>query len=194
MRKKVVVTGGSGYIGSVLCQKLVEAGYDVRVLDRFFFGNTIPDSPKIEKVKIDSRQISQAHLSDAYAVLDLAALSNDPAGELDPVKTLDINYRARRRLQELASDAGVERYILASSCSIYGFQDGILDENSPTNPLTTYAEANLRAEESALQLHAQGSDMAVTLFRQATMYGLSPRMRFDIAINGMTLRGFLNST
>ena len=92
MRKKIVVTGGSGYIGSVLCQKLVEAGYDVRVLDRFFFGNTIPDSTHIEKVKIDSRQISQAHLSDAYAVLDLAALSNDPAGELDPVKTLDINY------------------------------------------------------------------------------------------------------
>lgn len=194
MRKKIVVTGGSGYIGSVLCQKLVESGYDVRVLDRFFFGNTIPDSPHIEKIKIDSRQISQAHLTDVYAVLDLAALSNDPAGELDPVKTLDINYRARRRLQELAADAGVERYVLASSCSIYGFQDGILDENSPTNPLTTYAEANLRAEESALQLHAQGTNMAVTLFRQATMYGLSPRMRFDIAINGMTLGMWQNGT
>ena len=188
MRKLVVVTGGSGYIGSVLCPLLVESGYRVRVLDRFFFGNTIPDSESIEKIKIDSRQIMQSHLEGAYAVLDLAALSNDPAGELDPVKTLDINYRARRRLQELAADVGVERYILASSCSIYGFQDGILDENSPTNPLTTYAEANLRAEESALQLHANGTDLAVTLFRQATMYGLSPRMRFDIAVNGMMER------
>ena len=194
MRKKIVVTGGSGYIGSVLSQELVEAGYNVRVLDRFFFGNTIPDSQHIEKIKIDSRQISQAHLIDVHAVLDLAALSNDPAGELDPVKTLDINYRARRRLQELAADAGVERYILASSCSIYGFQDGILDENSPTNPLTTYAKANLLAEESALQLHNQGTDMAVTLFRQATMYGLSPRMRFDIAINGMALGLWQNGT
>ncbi len=194
MRKLVVVTGGSGYIGSVLCPLLVEAGYRVRVLDRFFFGNTIPDSENIEKIKIDSRQIMQSQLEGAYAVLDLAALSNDPAGELDPVKTLDINYRARRRLQELASDIGVERYILASSCSIYGFQDGILDENSRTNPLTTYAEANLRAEESALQLHANGTNLAVTLFRQATMYGLSPRMRFDIAVNGMTLGMWQNGT
>lgn len=194
MRKRVIVTGGSGYIGSVLCQKLVDSGFDVNVLDRFFFGNTIPDSPHITKIKIDSRKISQSHLEGAFAVLDLAALSNDPAGELDPVKTLDINYRARRRLQELASDAGVNRYILASSCSIYGFQNGILDENSSVNPLTTYAEANLRAEESALELHHKGTDMAVTLFRQATMYGLSPRMRFDIAINGMTLGMWQNGT
>jgi nucleoside-diphosphate-sugar epimerase len=90
-------------------------------------------------------------------------------------------------LQEIASDAKVERYILASSCSVYGFQEGVLDETSPTNPLTTYAEANIRAEESALELLKKGTDMSVTLFRQATMYGLSPRMRFDLAINGMTL-------
>jgi nucleoside-diphosphate-sugar epimerase len=194
MRKRVVVTGGSGYIGSVLCQKLVDSGFDVTVLDRFFFGNTIPDSPYITKIKIDSRQISQTHLEGVFAVLDLAALSNDPAGELDPIKTLDINYRARRRLQELAADAKVDRYILASSCSVYGFQDGVLDENSDTNPLTTYAEANLKAEDSALQLHNAGTDMAVTLFRQATMYGLSPRMRFDIAINGMTLGMWQNGS
>ncbi len=194
MRKKIVVTGGSGYIGSVLCQKLVDSGYDVRILDRFFFGSTIPDSAHIEKIKIDSRKISESHVTDAYAVLDLAAISNDPAGELDPVKTMEINFHARSRLQKLASESGVERYILASSCSIYGFQDGILDENSKTNPLTTYAEANLRAEESALQLHSQGTNMAITLFRQATMYGLSPRMRFDIAVNGMTLGFWQNGT
>jgi nucleoside-diphosphate-sugar epimerase len=183
----VVVTGGSGYIGSVLTGLLLQAGYQVRVLDRFFFGDTIPNNPNLEKVKIDSRALSSNLLEGAYAVLDLAAISNDPAGELDPVKTLDINYRARRRLQELASDAKVEKYILASSCSVYGFQEGVLDENSPTNPLTTYAEANIRAEESALELLEKGTDMSVTLFRQATMYGLSPRMRFDLAINGMTL-------
>ena len=194
MRKKIVVTGGSGYLGSVLCQKLVDSEYDVRVLDRFFFGSTIPDSGHIEKIKIDSRKISEIHLMDAYAVLDLAAISNDPAGELNPVKTIEINFEARRRLQKLASESGVERYILASSCSIYGFQEGILDEKSQTNPLTTYAQANLRAEESALKLHAQGSNMAVTVFRQATMYGLSPRMRFDIAVNGMTLGLWQNGT
>ena len=187
MRKLVVVTGGSGYIGSALTPMLIEASYRVRVIDRFFFGDTLPDSEYIEKVKLDSRNISLSHLEGAYAVLDLAALSNDPAGELDPVKTLDINYRARRRLQELASDAKVERYVLASSCSVYGFQDGILDENAQTNPLTTYAEANVKSENAALDLLNRGTDMCITLFRQATMYGLSPRMRFDLAINGMTL-------
>jgi nucleoside-diphosphate-sugar epimerase len=187
MRKRIVITGGSGYIGSVLSQLLVDAGYQVRILDRFFFGDTIPQNDHIEKIKVDSRSLSIEHLSGTYGVLDLAAISNDPAGELDPVKTLDINYRARRRLQELASDANVERYILASSCSVYGFQEGILDENSPVNPLTTYAEANIRAEDSALDLLNRGTNMGITLFRQATMYGLSPRMRFDLAINGMTL-------
>lgn len=187
LSKIVVITGGSGYIGSVLSPLLVEAGYKVRILDRFFFGDTVPSDPNIEKVKLDSREISISHLKDAFAVLDLAAISNDPAGELDPVKTLDINYRARRRLQELASDSNVERYILASSCSVYGFQDGILDEDSKVNPLTTYAEANVLAENSAMDLFHKDSKMVVTLFRQATMYGLSPRMRFDIAVNGMTL-------
>jgi nucleoside-diphosphate-sugar epimerase len=193
-RKLVVITGGSGYIGSVLSQLLVEAGYSVRVLDRFFFGDTIPENSHIEKIKVDSRSLSIDLLLGAYGVLDLAAISNDPAGELDPVKTLDINYRARRRLQELASDAKVDRYILASSCSVYGFQDGILDETSPVNPLTTYAEANIRAEHSALDLLNRGTDMGITLFRQATMYGLSPRMRFDLAINGMTLGMWQNGT
>ena len=194
MRRRVVITGGSGYIGSILSQLLVEAGYQVRVLDRFFFGDTIPQNEYIEKIKVDSRSLQINLLEGAYAVLDLAAISNDPAGELDPIKTLDINYRARRRLQELASYAKVERYILASSCSVYGFQEGILNENSPVNPLTTYAEANIRAEDSALELLAKGTDMCITLFRQATMYGLSPRMRFDLAINGMTLGLWQNGT
>ena len=116
MRKKIVITGGSGYIGSVLSQLLVDAGYQVRILDRFFFGDTIPQNDFIEKIKVDSRSLSISHLEGAYGVLDLAAISNDPAGELDPVKTLDINYRARRRLQELSSDAKVERYILLKYC------------------------------------------------------------------------------
>jgi nucleoside-diphosphate-sugar epimerase len=193
-RKLVVITGGSGYIGSVLSQLLVEAGYQVRILDRFFFGDTIPANIHIEKIKVDSRSLSIDLLEGTYGVLDLAAISNDPAGELDPVKTLDINYRARRRLQELASEAKVERYILASSCSVYGFQEGILDETSPVNPLTTYAEANIRAEDSALDLLNRGTDMGITLFRQATMYGLSPRMRFDLAVNGMTLGMWQNGS
>lgn len=190
----VVVTGGSGFIGSILVPLIVQAGFKVRVIDRFFFGDTIPNNPYIEKVKIDSRDIQTDLIESAFAVIDLAALSNDPAGEIDPLKTLDINYRARRRLQEISADLSVDRYILASSCSVYGFQEGLLDETSGTNPLTTYAEANLLAEQSALDLHRKGTDMAVILFRQATMYGVSPRMRFDIAINGMTLGLWQNGT
>lgn len=192
--RTVVITGGSGYIGSVLTQELLKSGYKVRILDRFFFGDTIAADPKVEKIKVDTRNLSINHLHGAFAVLDLAAISNDPAGELDTVKTLDINYRARRRLQELSSEAGVERYVLASSCSVYGFQEGILNEESKVNPLTTYAEANIKAENSALDLFKSGTDMAITLFRQATMYGLSPRMRFDLAINGMTLGMWQNGT
>ena len=193
-RKLVVITGGSGYIGSVLTPLVVDAGYKVRVLDRFFFGDTLEENSNVEKIRVDSRNIETSMLDGAFAILDLAALSNDPAGELDPVKTMEINYQARRRLQELASNMKVDRYVLASSCSVYGFQDGVLDESSPTNPLTTYAKANLLSEESALELHARGSEMAVVLFRQATVYGLSPRMRFDLAVNGMTLGMWQNDS
>jgi nucleoside-diphosphate-sugar epimerase len=124
-------------------------------------------------------------LNDAYAVLDLAAISNDPAGDLNPTITLDVNYRARRRLQELCIEKQVERYVLASSCSVYGFQDEIVDESSKVNPLTTYAEANIRAEEAAFSL--KSSSTSFTALRQATVFGLSPRMRFDLVVNAMTL-------
>lgn len=183
--KKVVITGGAGYIGSVLTRLLLDAGYKVSVIDRFYFGDNFGDLPNLEKITADSRDFDPSVLEGAFAVLDLAAISNDPAGDLDRQKTLDINYRARRRLQELCVEMGVERYILASSCSVYGFQDDVVDENSDVNPLTTYAEANLLAEQSAMSLANKGT--AFTAFRQATVYGLSPRMRFDLVVNAMSL-------
>jgi nucleoside-diphosphate-sugar epimerase len=117
--------------------------------------------------------------------MDLAALSNDPAGELDPSKTMEINYKGRVRVANLAKKYGVERYILASSCSVYGFQEETVNENSRVNPLTTYAKANRLAEEDTLTL--ADKSFSVTALRQATVYGLSPRMRFDLVINLMTL-------
>ena len=183
--KRVVVTGGAGYIGSVLTRMLLEAGYQVTVLDRFFFGDNFGELPHLIKVSGDSRDFNPSLLEGAYAVLDLAAISNDPAGDLDRQKTLDINYRARRRLQELCVEMGVQRYVLASSCSVYGFQADEVDETSGVNPLTTYAEANLLAEQSAFELCGKGT--AFTAFRQATVYGLSPRMRFDLVVNAMAL-------
>ncbi|MDP1720733.1 MAG: SDR family oxidoreductase [Candidatus Nanopelagicaceae bacterium] len=186
-KKLILVTGGAGYIGSVLVRKLLEDGFAVRVYDRFFFGETLPTDPDLDAIRGDVRNLPSSVVDGVFGILDLAAISNDPAGELDPTKTLDINYRSRRRLQEIASESGVEKYVLASSCSVYGFQEGTLTEDSPTNPLTTYAEANIRAEKAAMELKESGADLSVTILRQATVYGLSQRMRFDLAINGMAL-------
>ncbi|MEW6048041.1 MAG: NAD(P)-dependent oxidoreductase [Bacillota bacterium] len=195
---RVLVTGGAGYIGAVLTETLLAAGHSVRCLDRFFFGRDAvahlereyPD--RLELVRGDVRWVGGEVFDSVDAVMDLAALSNDPTGELDPKKTLEINFEGRARIARLAKEHGVRRYILASSCSIYGFQDGVLDESSTPNPLTTYAKANLEAEKHVLPL--ANSDFTVVVLRQATVYGLSPRMRFDLAINGMVLGLFKKGT
>lgn len=191
---KVLVTGGAGYIGSVLIRLLLERGYDVKCLDRFFFGketlDKISDDIRLELIKDDIRWFDPNILDDVDVVVDMASLSNDPAGELDPEKTMEINYKGRARVATLAKKHGVQRYILASSCSVYGFRDGVLDENASTNPLTTYAQANLMAEGETLPLADE--KFAATVLRQATVYGLSSRMRFDLAINGMVLGFYKN--
>ncbi len=182
---RVLVTGAGGYIGSVLVPLLIREGYEVLALDRFFFGkDKLPECERnLHIIEDDVRFFEKEILKDVDAVIDLAALSNDPAGELDPVKTWSINHLGRMRVATLSKLMGVRKYILPSSCSVYGFQDGLVDENSCTNPLTTYAKANLKAEKDILSL-ADGK-FAVVVLRQATVYGLSPRMRFDLAINGM---------
>lgn len=186
--RHVLVTGGAGYIGSTLTELLLQRGYRVTVLDRFFFGDTLADlqaNPRLRLVRDDIRWAPASVFKGVHAVLDLAAISNDPAGELDPKRTMEINHRGRARICRLAKSAGVQRYVLASSCSIYGFQDAPVDETSPIKPLTAYAEANAGAERSTL---VRASDsFTVTALRQATVYGASRRMRFDLAINGMAL-------
>lgn len=184
---KVFVTGGGGYIGSVLVPTLLEAGHQVTVLDRFFFGRqNLPEHSNLEVIVEDSRRLDESHLEGHDWVIDLAAISNDPSGELFQDATWAINHRGRVRCARLAEKVGVSRYLLASTCSVYGFQDAetISSEASDTNPLTTYAKANLAAEEGVLEL--AGGEFVVTVVRQATVYGYSPRMRFDLAINGMT--------
>lgn len=189
---KVLVTGGAGYIGSVLSRLLLQKGYDVTCLDRLFFGtDSIKDiTGRVDLIKDDIRWFSPEILKDIDAVFDLASLSNDPSGELDPQKTLDINYMGRVRVAKLAKKYGVAKYLLASTCSVYGFQEETLTEESSLNPLTTYAKANVLAEKEILPLADRS--FTVTVLRQATVYGYSPRMRFDLAINGMVLGFFKN--
>ena len=186
-RKHVLVTGAGGYIGTTLVPMLLEEGYRVRVVDRFFFGRgLLPDHPNLEVVVEDTRKLTAAHVDGMEAIIDLAAISNDPSGELFRQATLDINHRARVCTAGLGKKAGVRRYVLPSSCSIYGAQaEGVTaDENSPSNPLTTYARANELAEHGVLALADE--PFCVVVLRQATVYGISPRMRFDLAVNGMT--------
>lgn len=182
---KVLVTGGGGYIGSTLVRLLLDKGYGVVVLDRLFFGEKPLEDVKneIKIIKDDIRWFDPYILSEIHSVFDLAALSNDPLGEMDPSKTMEINYKGRVRVAKLAKKYGVERYVLASSCSVYGFQDILLNEKSVVNPLTTYARANYLAERNVLPLGDK--HFTVTALRQATVYGVSYRMRFDLVLNAM---------
>ncbi|RMF70623.1 MAG: NAD-dependent epimerase/dehydratase family protein [Alphaproteobacteria bacterium] len=193
---RILVTGAGGYIGSVLVPELLAAGHDVIALDRFFFGRQRLEAAvrrlnggargAFTPVRADVRAIEPDHLADVDAIIDMAALSNDPAGELDPQLTQAINFEARARLARLAKKAGVQRYLLMSSCSVYGDTgETIADETTAPKPLTTYARCNQLAEEAILPLAGDG--FVPIAFRNATLFGVSPRMRFDLAVNLMTL-------
>ena len=183
------MTGGAGYIGSVLLRELLSQGYEVVCLDRLFFGvepiRELLKHRNFRLVRDDIRWFDPSILKGIDVVIDLAALSNDPAGELDPAKTYDINYIGRMRVARLSKEYGVKRYIFASTCSVYGFQKDIVDEESELNPLTTYARSAALAERDLKHLADQ--DFVVTILRFATAYGLSYRMRFDLVVNAMTL-------
>ena len=184
---RVLITGAGGYIGTALTPMLLDAGYQVRAVDRYFFGrDLLAAHERLEVVVEDTRKLSAAHFQDVSAVIDLAAISNDPSSDHFERATYEINHQARARAAHLAKAAGAERYILPSSCSVYGFQDAnvVADEDTPPKPLTHYARANSFAERDVLALADQ--NYCVVVLRQATVFGLSPRMRFDLAINGMT--------
>jgi nucleoside-diphosphate-sugar epimerase len=185
---KVLVTGHSGYIGSVAAPMLVEAGHDVTGLDTFFYEGCdfTPDPVEIPALRMDLRDVTPDVLEGFDGIVHLAALSNDPVGELDAELTREINLRGTVGLARAAKEAGVGRFVFASSCSMYGASgtDDLMTEDAPLRPLTAYAESKVRAEEAVSEL--TDDDFAPTFMRNATAYGASPRFRFDIVLNNLS--------
>ncbi len=185
---KVLVTGHLGYIGTRLVPALQRAGHEVEGLDSDLYractyadGGAIVDVPFIDG---DVRDATRDQLEGFDAVVHLAGLSNDPLGDLDPALTLEINHRATVRLGELAKAAGVRRFVFSSSCSNYGAGGSdVLTETSPVNPVTPYGHSKVLSERDLSAL-ADESFSPVYL-RNATVYGLSPRLRFDLVVNNL---------
>jgi nucleoside-diphosphate-sugar epimerase len=184
---KVLVTGHHGYIGSVLAPMLAEAGHEVVGLDTFYYrGCDLVDAPEFAPtLDLDVRDVSAQELERFEAIVHLAALSNDPLGDLRIDWTYDINFGGTLALARAAKAAGVRRFVFASSCSMYGASksDDLVGEDAPLRPLTPYAESKVRAEEGLRELAGDG--FAPVSMRNATAYGVSPRLRLDIVLNNL---------
>lgn len=183
---RVLITGHNGYIGSVLAPLVARAGHEVVGLDTFLFetGTFGRDSSPIESLRMDLRDVQVSDLRGFDAIMHLAALSNDPVGDLNQQCTYDINHIGSVRLASLAKQAGVRRLIFASSCSLYGVSgDAMLDEHATLNPITPYGVTKVLFERDVAKL--ADDDFSPTFLRNATAYGVSPRLRADVVVNNL---------
>lgn len=185
---RVLVTGHDGYIGTVLVPMLQSRGHEVVGLDNLLFRSCTfgpPLSRPDLELRLDIRDVLPEHLDGIDVVMHLAGLSNDPAGDLNPVATFEINHLATTRLAEVAKERGARRFLFSSSCSTYGAQgDAYLDEDAEFNPVTPYGTSKLLAEQD-LQALADDS-FSPTYLRNATAYGVSERLRGDLVVNNLT--------
>jgi nucleoside-diphosphate-sugar epimerase len=186
---KVLIIGGAGYVGSVLTEELLERGYSVKIFERFYFGEAglgnVRD--RVEIVRGDMRTMPASVLEDIGAVVNLGGLSNDPTAEYNPKANYEMNTLATKLSAELCKAAGVKRYILASSCSLYDVgvkeeeKDVVIDETTPIAPKAAYSSSKFEAEKILLGLKDKA--FAPVILRKATIFGYSPRMRFDLVVN-----------
>ncbi|MEU5979122.1 SDR family oxidoreductase [Streptomyces sp. NPDC047315] len=191
---RVLLTGHQGYLGTVMAPVLAAAGHEVVGLDSGLFADCVlgprPADPPGHRV--DLRDVTADHVAGVDAVIHLAALSNDPLGALAPDLTYDINHHASVRLAKLARDAGVRRFLYASTCSVYGAAGGadLVGEDAPLRPVTPYAESKVRVEDD---LHALADgDFTPVYMRNATAFGYSPRLRADIVLNNLVGHALLS--
>lgn len=187
---KVLVTGSDGYIGARLVPRLIAAGHDVTGYDTGYYrdGWLYSEQSAMQRlattINKDLRLVAEEDLHGIDAIVHLAELSNDPLGQNDPAVTYGINHLGTRQLAEMARSAGVQRFVYASSCSVYGLgTEDWVNESSPTNPQTAYARCKELVEKDLHTLAGPG--FCVTMLRNATAYGPSPRMRFDIVLNDL---------
>lgn len=188
---RVMVTGHRGYIGAAMVPMLLEAGHTVVGLDSDLFEQCTfgPGLLDVPALRVDLRDVEPRHLDGFDAVVHLAALSNDPLGDLNPNVTYDINHAASVRLARLAKEAGVPRFLYSSSCSSYGTAgDDLVDETAALRPITPYAISKVRVEQDVACL--ADDRFSPTFLRNATAYGVSPRLRFDLVLNNLTAWAF----
>lgn len=183
----ILVTGGAGYIGSRLVPALIEKGHDVTVVDWFLYGDTLQPHPRLTCLRQDLRH---ARVVEAHAVIHLACISNDTSFELDPELGKSVNYDATVNLVRIAQFGGVQRFIYASSSSVYGVKpdDADVTEDMELKPLTDYSKYKAMGEDVVLG----ASGMTSTVLRPATVCGYSPRQRLDVIVNAMTAHGVVN--
>lgn len=195
---RTLLTGSHGYLGTVLARHLVAAGHEVVGLDTGWFEECVlgPRPPAVATLRTDVRDMAAEDLAGFDAVVHLAALSNDSLGDLDPDLTYDINHRASVRLARAARSAGVGRFLLSSSCSLYGAKAGeadgpgaLLDESAGFAPLTPYGTSKVLAEQDISDLATD--DFSPTFLRNATAYGFSPRLRGDLVVNDLVASALL---